>query len=85
MRSGRIWLGVESAGDIHGILDEARECSATDVHIMAHSTILFRIDGELQPYSDEVLSASVARHLACDGGGEHFIRVGLQRSEGAHV
>ena len=23
MRSGRIWLGVESAGDIHGILDEA--------------------------------------------------------------
>ena len=65
MRSGRIWLGVESAGDIHGILDEARECSATDVHIMAHSTILFRIDGELQPYSDEVLSASVARHLAC--------------------
>ena len=65
MRSGRIWLGVESAGDIHGILDEARESNATDVHIMAHSAILFRIDGELQPYSDEVLSASLARHLAC--------------------
>ena len=65
MRSGRIWLGVESAGDIHGILDEARECNATDVHIMAQSAILFRIDGELQPYSDEMLTASQARHLAC--------------------
>jgi twitching motility protein PilT len=65
MRSGRIWLGVESAGDIHTILDEARDCNATDVHIMAHSPIHFRIDGELHPFSEEVLSASVARHLAC--------------------
>ena len=65
MRSGRIWLGVESAGDIHGILDEARDCRATDVHIMAGSAVLFRIDGDLQPYSDEVLTASQARHLAC--------------------
>lgn len=65
MRSGRIWLGVESAGDIHGILDEARDSHATDVHIMAHSPVLFRIDGDLQPYSDEILSASLARHLAC--------------------
>ncbi|MEX2154948.1 MAG: PilT/PilU family type 4a pilus ATPase [Gemmatimonadaceae bacterium] len=65
MRSGRIWLGVESAGDIHGILDEARDCNATDVHIMAQSPVLFRIDGELEPYSDEILSASMARSLAC--------------------
>jgi twitching motility protein PilT len=65
MRSGRIWLGVESTGDIHAILDEARDCNATDVHIMAHAPIHFRIDGELQRFSDEVLSASVARHLAC--------------------
>jgi hypothetical protein len=65
MRSGRLWLGVESAGDIHGILDEARDCNATDVHIMAQSAILFRIDGELQPYSDEIVTASHARHLAC--------------------
>ena len=65
MRSGRIWLGVESAGDIHGILEEARDCKATDVHIVAHSPIHFRIDGELERYSDEILSASQARHLAC--------------------
>ena len=65
MRSGRIWLGVESAGDIHGILEEARDCKATDVHIMAQSPVYFRIDGELHKYSDEVLSASKARSLAC--------------------
>ena len=65
MRSGRIWLGVEAAGDIHGILDEARDCNATDVHVMAQSPIYFRIDGELHKYSDEILSASKARSLAC--------------------
>ena len=65
MRSGRIWLGVEAAGDIHGILEEARDCNATDVHIMAQSPVFFRIDGELHKYSDEILSASKARSLAC--------------------
>src|SRR5688572_6898955 len=65
MRSGRIWLGVEAAGDIHGILDEARDCNATDVHIMAQSPVYFRIDGELHKFSDEILSASKARSLAC--------------------
>ena len=65
MRSGRIWLGVEAAGDIHGILAEARDCNATDVHIMAQSPVFFRIDGELHKYSDEVMSASKARTLAC--------------------
>jgi twitching motility protein PilT len=65
MRSGRLWLGVESAGDITGVLDEARDCHATDVHIMAHAPIYFRIDGELHKYSDEKLSASLARSLAC--------------------
>src|SRR5687768_4243629 len=65
MRSGRLWLGVESAGDIHGVLDEARDCKATDVNIMAQAPIYFRIDGELHKYSDEVLSASMARSLAC--------------------
>jgi twitching motility protein PilT len=65
MRSGRLWLGSDAAKDIHAILDEAREMNATDVHIMAQSPIHFRIDGQLQPFSDEVLSASMARHLAC--------------------
>jgi twitching motility protein PilT len=65
MRSGRIWLGVESAGDIHGILEEARDCHATDVHIMAQSPVFFRVDGELHKFSDEILSASKARALAC--------------------
>jgi len=65
MRSGRLYIGVESAGDIHAVLEEARECNATDVHIMAHSPIFFRIDNELHPFSDDVLTASMARHLAC--------------------
>jgi twitching motility protein PilT len=65
MRSGRLWLGSDASRDIHAILDEARALSATDVHIMAQAPIHFRIDGDLQPFSDDILSASMARHLAC--------------------
>jgi twitching motility protein PilT len=64
-RSGRIWLGTRDAPDIGAILDEARALKATDVHIMAHSPVHFRVDGQLVPLSAEVLSASAARHLAC--------------------
>jgi twitching motility protein PilT len=65
IRSGRIWLGAEVGTNIALILEEAREMLATDIHIMAGSAVLFRVDGQLQPFSDELLSASVARHLSC--------------------
>ena len=65
IRSSRIWLGSEHGSNIVVILDEARELKATDVHIMAGSVVLFRVDGQLQPFSDDVLSASTARHLSC--------------------
>lgn len=65
MRSGRLWVGADAVGDIHAILDEARAANATDVHIMAQSPVYFRVDGDLQPFSDEIITASMARHLAC--------------------
>ena len=83
MRSGRLWLGVESAGDIHGVLDEARDCHATDVHIMAQAPVYFRIDGELHKYSDEVLSASMARSLACGLLSESQIHALLEMVQGS--
>lgn len=61
----RLWLGSEVGNDISTILSEARALRATDVHIMPGAPVLFRVDGELQPFSDEVLSVSVARHLSC--------------------
>jgi twitching motility protein PilT len=64
MRSSRIWVGTDAARDIHSLLTEARNMGATDVHIMAHAPVFFRIDGELRPFSDDVLPVSVARHLA---------------------
>jgi twitching motility protein PilT len=64
-RSGRIWLGTNDAPDMSLILAEARRLKATDVHIMAHSPVHFRVDGDLMQVSPEVLSASAARHLAC--------------------
>jgi Tfp pilus assembly ATPase PilU len=60
-RSGRIWLGTKDAPDIGGILDEARTLKATDVHIMAHSPVHFRVNGQLVPVSPEVLSGISAR------------------------
>jgi len=65
IRSGRIWLGADVGNNIALILEQARELKATDVHIMAGAPVLFRIDSQLQPFSDDVLSASVARHLSC--------------------
>jgi twitching motility protein PilT len=64
VRSGRIWLGPDVGSNLDVILEEARELKATDVHIMAGSPVLFRIDGELQPFAEESLPASVARHLS---------------------
>lgn len=64
-RAGRIWLGSGDAPDMGLILAEARARKATDVHIMAHAPVNFRVGGALEPLSPEVLSASAARHLAC--------------------
>jgi twitching motility protein PilT len=64
-RAGRLWLGTGDAPDMALILGEARARKATDVHIMPHAPISFRVAGELQPLSPEILSASAARHLAC--------------------
>ena len=64
-RAGRLWLGSSDAPDMALILAEARARKATDVHIMARAPVNFRCGGELQPLSDEVLTASAARHLAC--------------------
>jgi twitching motility protein PilT len=64
-RSGRIWLGTKDAPDLGTLLDEARRLKATDVHIMAQSPVFFRVDGQLQAVSAELLSASAARQLAC--------------------
>ena len=64
-RAGRLWLGSGDAPDMALILAEARARKATDVHIMAHAPVNFRVGGELQPLSNEILSASASRHLAC--------------------
>ena len=80
IRSSRIWLGSDVGKDIGVILDEAREQKATDVHIMAGSVVLFRVDGELRPFSDDVLSASTARHLSCALLSEQQIKRGVHRS-----
>ena len=64
-RSGRLWVGTDASDNIHNVLKDARAARATDVHVMAQAPVHFRVDGELQPYGNEILSASVARHLAC--------------------
>ena len=65
IRSARLWLGGDAGRDIQTVLDAARLAGATDVHVMAQSPVLFRIDGELQAYAPDTLSASEARHLSC--------------------
>ena len=50
--------------DMDDILKLARERSATDVHIVAESPVLLRIDGELQPVTRKALTAPMARDLS---------------------
>ncbi|MBI4421125.1 MAG: PilT/PilU family type 4a pilus ATPase [Gemmatimonadetes bacterium] len=66
-RAGRLWVGSPrgSETDIHTVLSAARAAKASDVHIMAGTPIYLRVDGALKPLSEEVLSASTARHLSC--------------------
>ncbi|NOX58522.1 MAG: PilT/PilU family type 4a pilus ATPase [Planctomycetes bacterium] len=49
--------------DIGNILNLAREKRAGDVHIVAGSPVLFRVGGELQPVTREVLDSRMARDL----------------------
>src|SRR6185503_10456068 len=49
--------------DISDILRLARSRNATDVHIVAGSPVLFRIERELQPVTKEPLTALAARQL----------------------
>jgi twitching motility protein PilT len=64
-RAGRLWVGSQGETDIHTILRAARDARASDVHILAGTPVFFRIDGSLQPFSEDAVSASMARHLAC--------------------
>ena len=64
-RAGRLWVGGQGETDIHALLTAARAVKASDVHIMPGTPIYFRIDGVLQPFTKDVLSASMARHLSC--------------------
>jgi twitching motility protein PilT len=65
LKAGRLWVGGGAEGDINALLRAARDAAATDVHIMAHAPVYFRVDGMLQQTSEDQLTASGARHLAC--------------------
>lgn len=64
-RASRLIVGTDGGSNVLGVLDRARGMRATDVHIMAHAPIFFRVDGELAAMSEEKLTASMARHLSC--------------------
>ena len=50
--------------DIESILKRARAEKATDVHIVAGSPVLLRVEGELLPVTREPLSSRIARELS---------------------
>lgn len=50
--------------DVMEILARARAMRASDVHLVAGSPVLFRIERELQPVTREALSARLARELS---------------------
>jgi len=50
--------------DIHDILKLARSKRANDVHIVAGSPVLLRVEGELVPVTREPISARTARELS---------------------
>lgn len=64
-RASRLWLGDGADAQVREVLQVARDAEATDVHILAGSPVIARIHGELHPLSSDVLSASLAKHLAC--------------------
>ncbi len=50
--------------DIHDILQLARTRRATDVHVVAGSPVLFRIEGQLMPVTKETLTPRLAKDLS---------------------
>ncbi|MFQ5502398.1 MAG: hypothetical protein ACE5EQ_08875, partial [Phycisphaerae bacterium] len=50
--------------NIQDILRLARTKRATDVHIVAGSPVLFRIEGDLQPVTKESLTPKIAQELS---------------------
>ncbi len=64
LRAAGLFIGEREVEDIAAVLRTAREASATDIHIVSGSPIYMRVDGELQPYTEEGLTASMARHLS---------------------
>ncbi len=50
--------------EIQNILALAQARSATDIHIVAGSAVLFRIDGELLPVTRRILDANLAKRLS---------------------
>ncbi|MBK8267607.1 MAG: PilT/PilU family type 4a pilus ATPase [Planctomycetes bacterium] len=50
--------------ETHDILNAARQRRATDIHIVAGSPVLFRVEGDLQPATKETLTAKLARDIS---------------------
>lgn len=63
-KAADIWLGSGGEASLSALLELARELKASDVHISPGSPVYARIEGKLQPLSDEILTLSSARHLA---------------------
>ena len=64
-KANQLWVGGSGDAEVRTLLHLARDEGATDVHILAGSPVFARIDGELLPLSAEILTASLAKHLAC--------------------
>src|SRR5262245_4976134 len=52
-----------SSVDTQGILNVARAKRATDVHIVAGSPVLLRVEGELMPITKDALPGRLAKEL----------------------
>jgi twitching motility protein PilT len=50
--------------EAHDILNAGRQRRATDIHIVAGSPVLFRIEGELQPATKETLTPKLAKDIS---------------------
>lgn len=65
---------------VSAVFRKAAELKASDVHVVAGCPILFRIDGELVPQTQELVTAAQAEQCAKEIlGGEAFKRFQAQR------
>jgi twitching motility protein PilT len=64
-KANQLWVGGSGDAEVRKLLHLARDEGATDVHILAGSPVYARIEGDLTPLSAEILTASLAKHLAC--------------------